>query len=216
MILTLIALAALPTDMRILMLGNSHTANNNVPGQLAAMLNGDGGPHASVTMRAGMFLNDIAENPSILNEIKTGDYDVVILQAAKLSNSHKYHYSHEGGMNLAKLAQSKGARVLYYAEWPRKGWNETDYILGIYGEIKKGAGCGEIVPVCRVWDMILAKEPKAELWGPDGNHASPRGSTLAAYTLYYWVRRSDKSAPGKGPDVAYARAVWQAYGSKKG
>ncbi|MCP6247869.1 hypothetical protein NL432_26450, partial [Klebsiella pneumoniae] len=45
------------------------------------------------------------------------------------------------------------------------------------------------------WDAYRAKRPQAPLWQADGNHASPMGSMLAAYTIACWIRKSDADMP---------------------
>lgn len=204
---------------RVLMIGNSHTALNNLPLMVRTILNTDAkwGP-VTMEMRTGAFLEDIAAQPRIRKEIADGKWDVIVLQAAKVSSSHKYRYSQAGGIELAKLAKASGARTLIFAEWPRKGVKETEFILNVYREIADPAKV-EIVPVGKAWDAYLAKRPNAALWDADGNHASPTGSVLAAYTIACWIRRSDADlpkmrVPGVSPEdvpslIETAREIWK-------
>lgn len=204
------ALAKTPA-LRILMLGNSHTAANGLSQTLESLLNSDGGGPASVTVRTAAFLNDFA-NPSIERELRRGRWDFVVLQGAMLSGSHRYRYSQAGGIQVAKWAREGGAQVLWFAEWSRDGWKETGYTLGIYDEMAREAG-GKIVPINRTWDAYLEQNPKAPLWQGDGNHARPLGSLLAGQTLYLWIRGSDVGKPAFRPrdvSTAEAEAGWAA------
>jgi len=209
-------------ETRILMLGNSHTIANNLPNTLASMLNSDGGDKVKITVRTGMFLDDIA-TPSTLNDLRSGSFDIVILQAAKMSSSHRYSYSQEAPLALAKAASASKTKVFWFPEWPRKGWDETAFILGIYGADAK-AGGGTLIPIPRAFDAYLKAHPNADLWSPDGNHASPGGSYLAASTLHLWLRSGDKLSPAYVPAEvapnlasglrAAAQAVWKRFGLK--
>lgn len=188
---------------RVLMIGNSHTAVNQLPLMVRTILNTDGRWRpVTMVMRAGAFLEDLARQPAIRKEIAEGKWDVIVLQGAKVSSSHKYRYSQTGGIELAKLAKASGARTLLFAEWPRKGLKETAFTLDVYREIGDAAKV-EIVPTGRAWNAYLAKRPEAALWQGDGNHASAMGSMLAAYTIACWIRRSDAEMPRmRLPEVA--------------
>lgn len=190
---------------RVLMIGNSHTGVNDLPLMVRTILNTDSkwGP-VTMVVRSGAFLEDIAARPEVRREVVEGKWDVIVLQAAKVSSSHKYRYSQAGGIELVKAAKASGARTLLFAEWPRKGVKETDFILNVYREIADAAKV-EIVPVGKAWDAYLAKRPSGALWAADGNHASPMGSMLAAYSIACWIRKSDQGLPKmRVPGVAEA------------
>lgn len=128
------------------------------------------------------FLNDIWGNQSARIRIRDGKWTYVVMQGAKLSSSHKYKYDQSGCINLAKLAESSGSKVLWYAEWPRRHWNETNWIINSYQEIAR-ASAGTIAPVPQTWDKFRTAFPTVEMWQPDGNHALLPGSYLAALVL---------------------------------
>ncbi|MGV3617390.1 MAG: hypothetical protein ACO1SV_18855 [Fimbriimonas sp.] len=180
---------------RVLMIGNSHTGANNLPEMVRTILSADSKLGAvTVETRGGAFLEDLARQPGIENLIRGGRWDFIVLQAAKVSSSHKYRYSQTGGIALAKAAKTSGAKTLLFVEWPRKGVKETEFIQNVYGEIAAAAKV-DLIPVGRGFDAILAKQPQAPLWAADGNHASPMGSALAAYTIACWIRNDDANLP---------------------
>ncbi len=176
----LASMLILATPTRVLFLGNSHTAANNLPSMVQSMF-----PAGTLRAdhRSGAFLNDIAKNPEIIKTIKEGKYSFVVLQGAMLSSSHQYRYSQEGAVKLATIANASGAKVLLFAEWSRKGIQESGYILGIYGGIAKKTNAA-LVPICTSFDNALAVNNSLNLWSADGNHASIQGSYLASLTLY--------------------------------
>lgn len=182
-------------ELRLLFFGNSHTGNFNVPGMVKSLLESDGtGRRVYVDKMVGGVLNDWSEKPESDRKIKEGRFDFVILQGAMLSSSHKYKYSQDGAIRLAKLAKSSGSHPLLFAEWSRKNWQESGYIMGIYKEIAKASGA-EIVPVCYAFDKFLKISPKAELWQGDGNHSTLAGAYMAACAFYYRISGKQGANP---------------------
>ena len=203
----LAATLILATPTRVLFLGNSHTAANNLPSMVQSMF-----PSGTFKAdhRSGAFLNDIAKNPEVLKTIKEGKYGYVVLQGAMLSSSHQYRYSQEGAVQLAKAATASGAKAFLFAEWSRKGIQESGYILGIYGDIAKITNA-TLVPICTSFDKALAVNKGLDLWSADGNHASIQGSYLASLTLYRAL--GGKKMPTWAPaqiSKAEAKLFWSA------
>jgi hypothetical protein len=170
-------------EIRILFLGNSHTMNHDVPQMVRRLIESTGKYRVRTEFRMGSFLNDIAANPENKTLIRTGKWSAVVLQAAKLSSSHRYQYSHQGAIELAQLSLKSGSKALLFAEWPRRGWNEVAYILGQYGQIAKGAKGAKILPIPQAWDAATKGRSKLDMWEPDGNHARMPGSYLAACVI---------------------------------
>ena len=192
-----------PSPTTILFLGNSHTASNDFTGMVKSLLESDGsGRKVSFRLMASGFLEDFAQNQDARREARSGKWKYIVLQGAKQSSSHKYVYSQAGCIEIAKVAVASGSKTLLFAEWPRRGWDETEYILGIYGEIAKASGA-TIAPLCRCWDAALKNQPKLDLWMRDGNHASPAGSFLAACGLYYQIA-GGSNKPTWGPSFLSA------------
>lgn len=195
-VLFLLALGPKP-PLRMLFIGNSHTAVNDLPVMVQRLLESDGSGRKVEAFRVfKAFLNDGAADPRLVKTVKDPKWDYVVLQAAQVSSSHQYVYDNTPGVGLAKLALKNKARVLWFVEWPRRGWDESDYQYGIYRGLQRQAPRSELVPVCYAWDE-LAKLPQASqftLWQSDGNHATPAGTFLAANVFYYFIAGS-KSQP---------------------
>jgi len=186
MLLTAVASLA-PKTLTILFIGNSHTSYNDLAGMVRNLLIA-GGQAEKVTTKVmgGVNLNEIVKNPEVVSEIKSGKWNTILLQAALVSSSHKYKYKQDGGIALTKLAKESGATTWLWAEWPRKGIDESMFTMQVYGEIARAANVG-IIPVPYVFKKAILADPKLDLWNVDGNHASPLGSYLAAATIYYWL-----------------------------
>jgi hypothetical protein len=183
MMIAMFWLGLVTTSPQIIFVGNSHTAYGDVPGQVGEMVARVPGFEKAMTSSYGVaFLNDWKQNQSLVERVKLGRITHAVLQGAKVSSSHRYVYSQVEGVELAKLLGKQGVKVYFVSEWPRRDWNETDYIEAVYREMAKESGA-TIIPVGRVWDAYRSIDAKTELWGSDGNHAAMVGSYLSARTI---------------------------------
>ena len=197
--------------LTLLFVGNSLLNFNNVPATVAKLLETDGSGR-KVTFQSHFVghLEDVRPGSDAERDITSGRFDVVVLQGAMVSTSHRFTYPQDQGIALAKAAKANGARVLLYAEWPRRGIDETEYTLGIYRGIAKSAAV-EIVPVGRAWDAVRKGDPRTELWQPDGNHATKSGSFVAAGAVYWRLADGQPTYRPAGVEPGFAaRALKQA------
>ncbi len=179
------ACSLVPHTLRILFIGNSLLNVNDVPKTVAKMLESNGDSISYKSYFVG-HLEDIPVGGEVEREVESGRYDFVILQSAMVSSSLSRTYSQTRGIALARSARARRARVLLYVEWPRRGIAETEYTMNVYRGIAREAK-SEIVPVCYAWNSVLSKNPKLDLWQPDGNHATPLGSYVAACSVYFRI-----------------------------
>lgn len=191
----------LPTQVpekRLLFFGNSHTTMHNVPGMVKSLLEAnDPKTKVHVEISGGRLLNGQLSEENV-KKVKSGSYAFVVLQGAEISSSHRFKYTQEGGIRLAKLAKAAGSRPIFFAEWSRRGWAESEFIMNVYREIAKEAG-GEVVPVCYAFDKAIRERPKLALWDADGNHSSLPGAYMAACVLYYRIGGKAAKTPAWAP-----------------
>jgi hypothetical protein len=173
------------SDFSILFVGNSHTMMHNVPAIVRKMILSRFPDRRVFTATLGVaFLDEAAKDGSFKQKLDSRPWNYVVLQAQKISQSGRFHYSRLEGIDMAKLARSHGASVLYYSEWGLRGVpgdglrNEK-----IYREMAKAAGAA-VAPVGRAWDLALARRPDLPLYSPDGNHQSQTGAFLTACVLF--------------------------------
>lgn len=202
-----IASIATATVLRVLFIGNSLLTFNDVPATVAHMLESDGsGRHVTYTSFFVGHLEDVAANDPIFIEASSGNWDVVVLQAAMVSSSRSRQYPQTRGIVLAQTAKAKEARVLLYAEWPRRGIDETEFTMNVYKGLARDAGGCEIIPVCYAWNAVYARSPSTPIWSADGNHATPNGSYIAAACTYYQIagRSGTPTFVPNGVDPSFA------------
>lgn len=194
------------TALRILFVGNSLLNFNDVPATTAKMLQSDGSKRTVSEKHTFVdHLENVAQGGALDREVTSGGFDVVVLQGAMVSSSHKFDYPQTRGIAMAKAAKARGSRTLLYVEWPRRGIDETDYTLGVYRGIAKASGA-ELLPVCSAWDDVRAKRPALDLWSGDGNHAKPLGSYLAACCLYFRLAGVDRTPAYVPPGIPAGEA----------
>jgi hypothetical protein len=173
------------SDFNILFVGNSHTIVHDIPRLVCKMISfrfPDRRPYSSTVGVA--FLADAFANGEFKQELDARTWKYLVLQAQKISQSGRYLYSRKEGIEMAKLARSRGAGVIFYSEWGLRGKpgdgrrNEK-----IYGEMAKASGAA-VAPVGTAWDLALARRPDLPLYSDDGNHQAPTGAFLTACVLF--------------------------------
>lgn len=189
-----LALALMPPQtVNILFVGNSLLNFNEVPSTVVQMLQSDGAGRRATSKAIFVgHLEDVESGSSIDREVTSGRYDFVVLQGAMVSSSRTRTYAQTRAIAMAKAAKARGSRVLLVVEWPRRGIDETEYTLNVYRGIQKRSGA-ELVPVCTAWNSVATRVDPAQLWSPDGNHAQPGGSFIAASCLYFQIAGVDRT-----------------------
>lgn len=172
-------------DINLLFMGNSHTAANNLPAMVAAMLRAGRPGKSVVAVEAPgwMFLEERVNDAASRQLLASRNWQAVILQAQKYSSSGLFNYSTAEAEELVRLSKRQGAIPLMFPEWPRRGIAETQRIFELHQSIaRKDGAC--LPPIPQAWDLALIREPGINLYAADGNHAAAAGSFLTALVIY--------------------------------
>jgi hypothetical protein len=210
------------SSLRVLFIGNSHLAGNDVPGLLTQLArNEDRKLEVESVLRGGFTLESHWDAGDALTAIRRGSWDVIVLQAQSLEPiERQVNY-----FKFVRLFNSEirrvGARTVLHLGWARKDLGDplelqprwTAATLEIAREI--GAG---VVPVGLAWTQSLSSFPELILYSPDGNHATLAGSYLAACA--YFAALYQKSPVGKPFPIgleavrtALQSSAWSAFNS---
>lgn len=173
-------------DYEILLIGNSHSSRNNLPG-LVAILIETGLPsktvHARTAPRWG-FLDSHLRNDKTLRLLESQSWTHVILQGQKYSSSGRYSYPTTAAEEMIRRARSQDAIPIMFPEWPRRGnTEEGQRVHELHLQIAaREPAC--VAPVGLAWQLVLQQNPSLKLHATDGNHSNRNGALLTAYVLY--------------------------------
>jgi len=180
--------------MKILFIGNSFTARNDLPGLLTEMAASAPQPKTIVTEQVlanGASLRQHWNAGVAAEKIRSGGWDFVVLQEQStlpIKNATRFH---ENVRLFDREIKAHGAQTVLYLTWARQHAPETQAALtGAYQAIAHEVGA-LIAPVGEVWEAVLEKEPGLSLHDKDGSHPSPLGSYLAACVFYAMLFPND-------------------------
>lgn len=175
--------------MKILFIGNSHTYYNEMPQMVKELFEYTGvKTHVTMSTEGGKGLIYHCDRKDVNFNIRHGEYDVIVLQD-KATNFNPEDFK-QGGRALMRnsLGECPARRVLYMI-WARRMEKDLQEIITrAYTELGEEIGAA-VAPAGEVWHKILRQTPEMEdqLYRPDGNHATPLGSYLAACSIFYAI-----------------------------
>ena len=198
----------------LLMIGNSHTSFNNLPGMLEEMVR-TAHPAESVDAIVApgwMFLDErISDQPS-LALLRGQDWSYVVLQAQRYFLVTRPQPPTTDAEAFVRMARERHAVPILFPEWPRLGIDETMIIYDIMVSIaQKEPAC--VAPVGQAFDLSMSRHPGIGLHASDGNHSNSAGALLAALVLFATVTgvtpldAPNVSGPVSNADQALLRQV---------
>ncbi|MEO6213433.1 MAG: SGNH/GDSL hydrolase family protein [Vicinamibacterales bacterium] len=197
---------------RVLFIGNSLTAANNLPAMIEAVA-AQAGLKGRITCRAVALPNfglqehwEQGDRGEALRALRNGPpWTHVVLQQGPTSQLDSRLVLREFARRFAFEAKSRGATVVLYSPWTsRNRLAFMDAVLESHRLAAADVG-GMLVPVGEGWRAAWRQDPSLPLYGPDDFHPSPIGSYLAA--LMFFERLSGRSPaglpnPAESPDKA--------------
>lgn len=170
--------------MKVLFIGNSHTYFNDMPRLFQKICEENGVP-AEVAMlsHGGKGFDFHQDQPEVRFNILYGGYDHIVLQ----HTAHpfgKEQEMFEAAEKIDQWIQQAKAKKILYMTWSEKN-NEAgqERMANAYFELGKRIHA-TVAPVGLVWWKLFHSHPEIELYFTDGQHASPAGSLVAAYTIF--------------------------------
>jgi hypothetical protein len=179
------AAPAAAAPLRVLFVGNSLTATNDLPGMVARVASGTGVAFEyDVRAPGGYALEDHWNLTDIQDVIASGHYDWVVLQQGPSSLPESYANLREWASRFAGAVRAAGGRTALYTVWPeRYRLSALDAVIANYRRAAEAAGAA-VLPAGLAWKSVLRTNPKLPLYGPDGFHPSTFGTYLAALVVY--------------------------------
>ncbi|GAA1719915.1 hypothetical protein GCM10009745_81170 [Kribbella yunnanensis] len=200
--------------MRILFVGNSFTARNNLPGLLKGLAGARGIDVESTLIQAGgASLRQHLNAGKALAAIATGGYDVVVLQEQSTLPVKSPERFRESARDFDAAIKAAGARTALYLTWARRNAPEAQAALtSAYGGAAAELGA-TLIPVGMVWERFLETHDEPVLHDKDNSHPALAGSYLAACVFLIALLAEDPvgiDVPVKGLDADTAALLQQA------
>jgi len=175
--------------MRVLFLGNSLTAANDLPLIVKALAKAGGQDLQvdSVTL-GGANLEDLWNDGQALRAIDKGTakgkWNVVVLQQGPSSLLESQIDLRKWTKRFAARIRKQGARPALYMVWPPK--NRLAYFDQVSQSYSLAAADvqGLLFPAGETWRAAWRRDPQARLYSFDDFHPSAAGSYAAALSIY--------------------------------
>jgi hypothetical protein len=170
---------------RVLFVGNSLTAVNDVPQMVQQIAAANGHRYECQAIVFGNHgLEEHWNRPEARRAIANGGWAFVILQQgpSALPESRRIllHYANQ----FDKEIRAVGARSAFYMVWPSR--DRFGDFAGVSASYRAAAQAvnGILLPAGDAWRAAWRRDAKLALYGGDGFHPSPMGSYLAALVIY--------------------------------
>jgi hypothetical protein len=175
-----------PNDkgVRVLFLGNSLTACNDLPDMVQAMAAAGGVTlHYRTHLLGGSNLEDQWESGAARPLLAATRWDFLVLQQGPSSRP-------EGQVDLRKWAgvwaeeaRRVGATPALYMVWPFRGQEKGFELVSQSYRGAATVGKARVFPAGEAWQEALRRDPAVALYTADGLHPTPAGTYLAALVV---------------------------------
>ncbi len=206
------------TPPKLLFIGNSFTARNDLPGLIAqlAAARGTNLEHRLIS-QGGASLRTHLNAGTALAAIKNGHYDFVILQEQSTLPVKNAQRMHENVRAFGEAIKEAGSKTVLYMTWAQRNAPESQKVItDAYNSIGRELGA-QVVPAGTVWQTFLRKRDHPVLHDRDGSHPTLAGSYLAACVFLATLFEADptgieSSIPGLGARDALLlqQTAWEA------
>jgi len=197
---------------KVLFIGNSYTAVNDLPALLSNVAQSAGDSVIYESNCIGGYTFQLhSTNATTLQKINQGDFDFVVLQEQSqlpsfpISQVQTSVYPYAKTLDsLINLANSC-TETVFYMTWGRKNgdasncpnwppvctYSGMDSLLRLRYQDMANTNNALVSPVGAVWRYIRDNYPNTELYSADESHPSLAGSYAAACTFYSILFRKD-------------------------
>ena len=170
--------------IRILFIGNSFTARNDLPA-LIAQLAAARGVQIEHTLLSigGASLRTHWNKGEARTAIERGKFDYVVLQEQSTLPIKNAARMRENVLLFDEVIRSAGAKTVLYMTWARKHQPEKQRVIAdAYESVGREVGA-LVIPVGTVWWRFISEHQSPALHDKDQSHPTLAGSYLAACTF---------------------------------
>jgi hypothetical protein len=174
-----------PKQLRILFIGNSLTAANDLPSLVTSIGDADGIKIATQAVAFNDFgLAEHWTDGRALREIRNGRWDFVVLQQGPSALPESRVVLRDYVARFAPVIREAAARPALYMVWPslqRSG--DFERVRESYALAAADVGA-VLLPAGDAWHTFWRQTPEPRLYAQDDFHPSASGSWLAALVIY--------------------------------
>ena len=205
--------------LRVLCIGNSLTASNNLPDIVMRLAMADGRPQPLMRMVAvgGYSLEDHWNQGEAQRAIAEGPWDFVVLQQGPSALVESRQLLVAYARRFGDAIKKANARPAMYMVWPSEN-RRADFggVSESYRAAAKAIGA-VVLGAGEAWSLILQRQRGLALYSSDGLHPTFAGSYLAALVIYQGLyERTPIGLPALGGlSAEQARALQDAAGTTK-
>ena len=173
------------TPLKVLFIGNSFTARNDVPALIAQLAAARGSQLEHRLIQAGGASLRMHWNKGEAQQaIQQTRYDYVVLQEQSTLPLKNPARMHENIRLFDQAIKDSGAQTALYLTWARQNAPETQAALTA-AYTASGAELGaSIIPVGIAWQNFLHQHKQPVLHDKDQSHPTLAGSYLAACVFF--------------------------------
>jgi hypothetical protein len=192
---------------RVLFIGNSYTAG--VRGMITQLVAAS--PYANCNFEfitpGGKTLEVHLENAGTMEKIRTGQWDVVVLQDQSQTPAIFPDKFIQAARSIDRIVDDSGAQTVFYETWGRRdGDKQNAHLFPSYEKMqtalsdsyaKAARKCdARVAPVGRAWALVRKEHPELglKLYQQDGSHPAGPGAYLAACVFYATLFDADPAA----------------------
>lgn len=204
-----IADSGLPVDsgppLRVLFVGNSYTATNDLPGTVRALAAATAGPvlEAEVITVPGTSLADHWATTGARERIMMGGLDVVVLQGQSVETLYSPADFDQHALLFAGLLAEVGARGVWFSTWARRDLEGYPVAIAAAIEARYQAAAAHngdtVARVGAAWEIWLYTHPEVPLFVADNSHPNAAGTLLTACVMYQALTGTTPQLPDPPP-----------------
>ena len=189
-----------PSELKVLFIGNSFTARNNLPGLIAQLAAARGKKFEHKLISAGgASLRMHWNKGDAQRAFEATQYDYVVLQEQSTLPIKNANRMHENIRLFDEAIKSSGARTALYMTWARRHEPQNQQLITDAYNAVGGEVGATVVPAGIAWQRFLGKHKTPALHDQDGSHPTLAGSYLAA--CVFFSKLFDESADGIAIEV---------------
>jgi hypothetical protein len=172
--------------LRVLFVGNSLTATNDLPGMVSAVAKAVGHVQVDGASYApgGYALEDHWSDGAARSLLDQGGWDAIVMQQGPSSLPESGRNLTQWANRWADEARTHGARPALLTVWPERA---RSYAFAAVVRNYRAAAVSSrsaLFPAGAAWQAAFARSPRLGLYGPDAFHPSRLGTYLAAVVAY--------------------------------